>query len=331
MVGDHTRKPDRRGSEGVTSLRQRPTPCRSNRGAATLSILLLSVMLGCEPSIIFYGDQALRAIIADPAEFQKAMVQMADEEGHRLALEWDPSAELSTAWLEDQLAEVGASVVVLSPYFSLFASELADTHGDVSFIGFSAGASERANLTRVVFNRVPAMEEAGSLVHRWEEAGSGRKAGVLFLTDSETRRAELEALVDSYDGAGSISVRRFNIAPDREMVRRTIRDFRAEGVNAFLLFAGTSSRFALELLQSEPVVFATDSASAATSLGDALLLSIENRLDSGVAAALRAIVGGAEGGTVTADAVVEIGGAYADPQLGRPVSDEAAADTEDES
>jgi len=300
--------------------------------AAVLIILVLSVMFGCTPSVIFYGDQALRAVVPDSEEFAKTLERAADDEGLRLATEWDPSAELSIGWLEDQLALATAPVAVLSPYFSLFASDLADTYTELNFIGFQGGASGRANLTRVVFDRVPAMEDAGSLVRTWEDAGTDRKAAALFLTNSEMRRAELDALTDSYGGEGSegLSVNRFNAPPDRETVRRVIRDLRAEGVNAFLVFIGPSNRSALEVLHSEAVVLATDFASGATSLGDALLFSIENHLDTGLSAALSAIRAGLEGGTVTAPSVIEIGGAYADPQLGVQAFDESEAEVPDE-
>ena len=316
----------------MTPLRRSAAQWTRVRGAG-LVILILLVMLGCAPSVIFYGDQALRAIVADPGEFQKSLERVTENEGHRLALEWDSFAELGTGWLEDQLVQRSVPVVVLSPYFSLFASELAETYPDVSFIGFAGGISERANLTRVVFDRVPAMEEAGSLVKAWEEAGTDRRVAALFLTNSEVRRAELEALTDSYgsEGAEGINVSRFNGPPDRETVRRVVRDLRAEGVNAFLVFIGSSNRFALELLQSEAVVIATDFASGAVSLDDALLFSIENRLDTGLAAALSVVGAGVEGGTVTAHSVIEIGGAYADPQLGAPGTDEGSGDSRDES
>ncbi|MEE8440226.1 MAG: hypothetical protein V3S41_00775 [Spirochaetia bacterium] len=298
-----------------------------------LVIMVLSIMLGCTPSVIFYGDPILRAIVADPGEFRRFLEQAAEDEGRSLALEWDPSVELGTAWLEDRIVHASPAVAVLSPYFSLFASDLAETYADVYFIGFAGGAPEQANLTRVVFDRVPAMEDAGSLVKTWEEAGTDRKAAALFLTNSEMGRAELEALVDSYEGEGveTIRISRFDISPDRETVRRAIRDLRADGVNAFLVFIGPSNRFALELLQSEPVVFATDFASAATSLGDALLFSIENRLDIALASALDAVGAGAEGGIVTVHSRVEIGRAYADPQLSAPPSDESPAVSGDES
>ncbi|MBU8913275.1 MAG: hypothetical protein KOO61_04575, partial [Spirochaetales bacterium] len=284
---------------------------------AVLVIFAQLVTFGCTPGVIFYGDQALRAVVPDSEEFARALQRAADDSGHKLALEWDPSTELTAAWLEDRLAQTDAPLVVLSPYFSLFASDLADTHTELNFIGFGGGASGRANLTRVVFDRVPAMRDAGSLVRTWEDAGADRKAAALFLTDSETRRAELDTLADSYRGEGSegIRVNRFSAPPDRETVRRVIRDLRAEGVNAFLVFIGPSNRSALEVLQSEAVVFATDFASGATSLGDAVLFSVENHMDTGLTAALNATSAGG-GGTVTALSVIEIGGAYADPQFG---------------
>ncbi len=316
----------------MTPLQRFTVRCVRARGAG-LVLLILLVLLGCAPSVVFYGDQALRAIVADPGEFQKSLERVAEDEGHSLALEWGSSAELGTGWLEGQLVETSVPVVVLSPYFTLFASELADRYPDVNFIGFAGGASERANLTRVVFDRVPAMEEAGSLVKAWEKAGTDRKAATLFLTNSEMRRAELKALTDSYgsEGVEGINVSRFNAPPDRETVRRAIRDLRAEGVNAFLVFVGSSNRFALELLQSEAVVFATDFATGAVSLDDALLFSIENRLETGLAAALSVVGAGAAGGTVTAHSVIEIGGAYGDPQLTAPVLDDGAGVSRDES
>ena len=315
----------------MSSQRKLTTRRASGRGAS-LAILVLLVLFGCTPSVVFYGDQALRAIVADSAEFTGALERAADEAGHVLVIEWDPSPELGTAWLENRLQDPPAPVIVLSPYFSLFASELADTYADLDFIGYLGTSSERANLTRVVFNRVPALEEAGVLVRAWEEAGTDRQAAALFLANSDMRRAELEALIGSYGEAGAvgINVHRFASPPDRETVRRAIRDLRADGVNAFLVFIGPSNRFALELLQSEAVVFATDFASTAVTLSDGVLFSIENRMEIGLAAALNS-VGAAAGGTVvTADSVVEIGGAYANPQLGAPVQDESTTDPQDE-
>jgi len=317
----------------VSSPPKLTTRRASGRGAS-LAILVLLVLLGCTPpSVVFYGDQALWAIVADSAEFTGALEQAADDAGHTLVIEWDPAPELGTAWLENRLQDPPAPVIVLSPYFSLFASELADTYADLNFIGYLGASSERANLTRVVFNRVPALQEAGVLVRAWEEDGTDRQAAALFLTNSEMRRAELAALVGSYGEAGAeaINVQQFASPPDRETVRRAIRDLRADGVNAFLVFIGPSNRFALELLQSEAVVFATDFASTAATLSDGVLFSIENRMEIGLAAALNS-VGAAAGGTiVTADSVVEIGGAYANPQLGTPVQDESTTDPQDES
>ena len=330
MACDHSREPHGFRRPGVDVLRMK-TGWRCRARAVTLSIVVIWVTLGCTPGVAFYGDQALLATLADRAEFEDDLQQAADNVGQRLAVEWDPSEELATAWLEAQLAQPRAPVVVLSPYFSLFASDFADTHASLRFIAFAGGGSARPNLTRVVFDRLPALENAGVLVRSWEDAAVDRKAAVLYLTNSEVRQTELLTLVSSHGGEGSevLVVRRFDTPPDRETVRREIRDLRAEGVNAFLVFVGSSNRFALELLQSEPVVFATDFAASAVSLGDALLFSIEERLGTGLEAALSALDSGAGAALVTAPSVVEFGNGYENPQLRSGVPEAGEGERQD--
>jgi hypothetical protein len=304
------------------------TEWQSRSRATLLALAVILFTLGCAPSVTFFGDQALLATIAERSAFEDSLHQAAEKAGQRLAIRWDPSEQLATSWLEEQLADLQTPVVVLSPYFSLFASEFADAHEDLSIVAFTGGGSDRTNLTRVAFDRISALESAGELVRSWEEAGSDRKAAVLYVAGSDARDRELDALLAAYTGAGSaeLAVRRFGTPPDRETVRREIRDLLAEGTNAFLVFAGASNRFALELLRSEPVVFATDFAASATSLDESLLFSIEERLDTGLETALAAINSGDEGQLVTTSSLVAVGRGFENPQLTRaPTADEGAA------
>ena len=115
-------------------------------------------------------------------------------------------------------------------------------------------------------------------------------------------------------------VRVFETLPDRESVRRVIRELMAEGTNAFVVLVGGANRFALEMIQSEPVVFATDFAVSAPRLADSLLFSIEDRMDDGLSRALAELYGAPGDGqgdsrpVVVASRIVP-GKAYDNPQL----------------
>ena len=156
-----------------------PAVRTGERAWAALAILSVIVLVaGCAPTVVFYGDSAYLAAIVNTDDFESRMERAAADAGQRLVTEWDPSDALATAWLEQSLDEPVAPIVVLSPYFSLFASDVAARYPDISVIAMGGEVSQQANLTRVTFDRVPAFERAGALVRDWVSAGDDRGAGV---------------------------------------------------------------------------------------------------------------------------------------------------------
>lgn len=299
--------------------------CRGSSPARFRRLVLTAViglaLAGCRPTAVFFGDPAFRATVPDPQAFAAVAEQAADEAGYRITVEWDPSEELSTGWLDERLGVTKASVAALSPYFSLFAVDLAEARPDVRFIALGEGGAARANVIRVAYDKVPAMREAGRLISEWEHSSPGRLAAGLFLTDTARRESEKAALVEGYRAAGFSSphIQEFATLPDRDTVRYHVRELLADGVNAFLVFLGTSDQFALELLQSEPVVFAGTSVMSAPSLYDSLLCSVESPVGIAIGAALN--VADDDDGVITVSSVVVTGGGYSSPQLSVPEPD----------
>lgn len=284
---------------------------------AILPVLALIVLAaGCSPSVVFLGDPALRVAVGDVERFESRVESAGRTVDERVAIEWDPSPELGTTWLEAELSRTDIPTVILSPYFSLFASDFAEASPETRFIAFGEGATGPANLTRVLFDTVPAMEEAARLIAEWESGGDRRRVAVIHLVNSETARDELDALVNAFDaiGARKLPVTQYTAVPTREEVRQELRNLLNQGYTGFLVRIGAANRHAIDLLQTEPVVFATDAASGTRALDDSLLFSIEHPLEEGVEAALMALrLGDAEPVTVAAGIVP--GRALAEPQL----------------
>lgn len=295
---------------------------RTRNQIRTLCIILVSLLAltACAPDIYFLGDPALAAAIANRDKFEAELERAGREHNYAVEVLWDPSEELGTAWLEEQVQRITADALALSPYFSLFANEMSEARPEISLIAFTGQAAGAANLLRVSFDRVEAFQALGEQAARWELAGESRRVSALFLVDTDAAEDEHAALEEGYRAAAEevLASRVFGAVPDRDTVRRIIRDQIAAGVNGFIVFLGSANRFALELLQTEPVVFATEHAARAPALNDAVMLSLEYPLATGLSAALEAVRDG-EHGLVRVRAEVVRGGGYERPQLSESV------------
>jgi hypothetical protein len=227
----------------------------------------------------------------------------------------DPSESVGTSWLESRLADTSAPTVALSPYFSLFAADFSREHPERRFVAFYGSGEPAENLVRVVYDREPAYRLAGELLAEWESV-PGRQVAAVAVSETESDRVRLRALREEYLRAtvADLEVEEYGADPEREEVSRVMRELLADGVNGFVVLLRSANRIALDILQNEPVVFATEHASYATSLSDALLFTIEDPVDEGLAAALEQLQGGV-GAIVRVNAEVVRGAGYENPQL----------------
>ena len=117
-------------------------------GSRTVRLLACLIpfafLAGCAADAVFLADPALAAIVGNNREFEKSLESAAEGLGRRLEVEWDPSDQLGTLWLETRLTQLDVPLVVLSPYFSLFAADIAAEHADAHFVALGAVNSVRA-------------------------------------------------------------------------------------------------------------------------------------------------------------------------------------------
>ncbi|MFW6313145.1 MAG: hypothetical protein ACOC2N_04600, partial [Spirochaetota bacterium] len=140
-----------------------------------LTLLLTALATsGCRTDVVFIGDPALEATLADPQEFEREIRDAGRSASLRSEVYW-PEANLNAIALEPILRELDAGTVALSPYLSLLIPDVAPASPERRFIGYY-GLESLPNLTWVHFDPLPAMNEAGIVLARWVFDAPGRTA-----------------------------------------------------------------------------------------------------------------------------------------------------------
>ena len=220
--------------------------CRRLLHLTVLAIILLS---GCGYDATFLGDSAL-LVAADPAALSAELRSAARSSGVRLQTIWQPAETLSGGWLDSAAAASDTPFIVLSPFLSVFAEEVASQIPDRTLIAFYGPESTQSNLIRVHFDAIGTMEEVGAYLGRWVSSSPGRAVSALFLEASEQERHEHRVLEQSYVNTATtaLETERFAVVPDREQVRQAIGRIPAADERLIVVFLGSATATALEFL-----------------------------------------------------------------------------------
>ncbi len=247
------------------TLRHRAVPplkLGANRGSRLARTIfgvtaLVLLFAGCGPTLLFVGDPVLEATLFDRDQFERRIERAAGEAGYRASVHWTPQGSLGIADFDEVIRDRGSQVVVLSPYLSLFAGDVAGRFPDRRFVGYY-GREPLDNLTWVHFDPAPALREAGRVLARWVFAERGRTV-VLVVDESDAAlRAEGEALVAGYESAAGVGLERvvFDSTPTREAVRSRMRAAARDGERTIVLLLGAATGWALEAIRDEEVTVA---------------------------------------------------------------------------
>lgn len=219
----------------------------------------------------------------------------------------DPGTSLSTAWLETRLAEDAPSVAILSPFFSLFAGELAQGYVQTHFVAIGPG-SDSPNLTRVVIGQEVAYVRAARLIAEYVESAEDPPAIALFLsehTDPGRERSQVlrTALADA--GVRPAVEYRYPSSAGRDELRADVRAALSDGASLFVVLAGAENGTAMDLLSEPEIRIVTEHQAASGAREDQVLFSVEYPL----AAVIELARSRPAAGTVTVDAVLLPGAA----------------------
>ena len=250
--------------------------------------VLLLLIAGCGPSLLFVGDPVLEATLFDHAEFERRIEQVAGQAGYRGSVYWPARGTLGTAAVHQVVGARGSQVVVLSPYLSLFAGEIAERFPDRRFVGYY-GREPIDNVTWVHFEAEPALQEAGRVVAEWVFAATDRTAVLVVDRSDPVIRDEGEALVAGYESVAGVGLEQvaFDSAPAREEVRSRVRAAARDGERAIVVLLGAATGWALEAVRDDDVVVAYRHGALPDTSGQ-VLFTIRDDLAAGLSDALAA-------------------------------------------
>lgn len=253
----------------------------------TCALLLAGLALtGCGPQLLFVGDPVLETTLFDRDGFERRVNRAASTAGYRALVFWPPQPSLETMNVFSAIEAHGAEVVVLSPYLSLMADEIAARLPHLSFVGYY-GREVIPNLTWIRFDPAPALRDAGRLVAEWVFAGAGRRA-VMFVDETNpVAREEAAAFAAGYDAQAEVGLERiaFSATPAREDVRTRVRSVARDGDRALVLMLGSATGWALEAARDEDVKVVIRHAAMPDPPGQVLLV-VQDDLAAGLSAAL---------------------------------------------
>jgi hypothetical protein len=277
------------------------------RATLILSFAAITLLFGCAADAVFIGDLALMAV-ADPQQFEREIVSAGREAGSRVQVVWQSTDTLGDPWLDSVVSHVTADIVILSPYFSAFASDLGSRLPETQFVAFYGPDTGPENVFRVRFDANDAMDELGAYLGEWVFAQSGRSVSALAYATDSASRSEFRVLAESYreDTGLDLDSRSFESLPDRDQVRISVERIVASGEHLVVAFLGSATSYALEALLGHSA-----SAIVRHGVGDpsgegGIHGVVQDDLSSGVRAALRALSNAEPGRSVTVPSVLRL-------------------------
>lgn len=250
-------------------------------------LLLAGVVLtGCGPRLLFVGDPVLEATLVDREGFERSIDRAARTAGYRAHIFWPQQPSLEAADALSAVATHSAEVVVLSPYLSLMANEVASRLPHLSFVGYY-GRDEIPNVTWIHFDPEPALRDAGVVVAEWVFAGAGRRAVMLVDESNEAAREEAAWFAAGHESRSEVGLESISFpeTPTREDVRNRVRAVVRDEERALVLMLGAASGWALEAARDEEVRVVLRHAMMPDPPGQ-VLLTVRDDLAAGLTAAL---------------------------------------------
>lgn len=237
-------------------------------GACALVAILLA---GCSSGSVFYADPALRAGVATERELKAQILHETD--GVRLAIH--PGETMDTAWLEAELTSSPPQVAILSPFYSLFAAELAGEFPGIEFVGFGAGTAVD-NLTRVVVGRDDALRTLVAVLTQHLDLREERVA-IFLAENTEARREQSRFLRSLLDEAGIEPhwIHRYAEASARDEIRADARRDLNNDASLFVVLVGPENATVMDLLSAKEVRIITEHRRASGAHEAKVLCSIE--------------------------------------------------------
>ncbi len=216
-----------------------------------LFVVVVALLTGCGPRLLYVGDPALEATV-DTDSFEDRLRQDAAGAGYRATVAWPDARTLDAVQARAVIEDHDASVVVLSPYLSLMADEIAPQFPGRRFIAFYDGP-EADNLVRVIFDSTDAMTEAGRVLGAWTLGDPARRVVVFVDESSDDSRDEAAALAAGYrETAGvPLATESFADPPAREEVRTRVQGAISEDERCVVLLLGAANTWAYEALRNE--------------------------------------------------------------------------------
>ena len=277
--------------------RKPPAPASRNArarriaGARAAVPVLLLLLAGCGPSLLFVGDPVLEATLFDRDQFEQRIERAASQAGYRASVHWPSGGTPAAAGVHQVIGAHGSQVVVLSPYLSLFAAEIVERFPDRRFVGYY-GREPIENLTWVHFDAEPALREAGRVLAEWVFATTGRTAVLVTDGSDPVTRAEGEAIVAGYESVAEVGLEQvvFDSTPVREEVRSRVRAAARDGERVLVVLLGAATGWALEAIRDDDVVVAYRHGALPDTPGP-VLFTIRDDLAAGLSDALTASTG----------------------------------------
>jgi hypothetical protein len=221
-------------------------------GVAALLAAATIILPGCSSDIVFLGDLALQQA-SGPALLERELRGAVDEAGHRLEIVWQPEGTLDDPWLDAAVQQADVGIVVLSPYLSVFADQVAGVVPDKRVVAIYGPESRVSNVTRIRYDPTEALSELGLLLADWILGRPGRSVHALFYEPNEEARNEARLLEQSYAAASGLRLETtsYPVLPEREQVRLDMEQLAEAAELLVVAFMGRTTDFVLELLRGE--------------------------------------------------------------------------------
>jgi DNA-binding LacI/PurR family transcriptional regulator len=211
--------------------------------------------------MLYAGDPAQYASLADPSDFERNMRRAGADERYRVLFEWSEGRTLDQIDAISLVAATAPDVLVLSPYLSLLAAEIAEAYPDLPIVAFAAAEqlTSVATITRVLVSYEAGLREAGAFLAEWVSGGPDRSVVLIVSSGGipNTGSADdRQAIESSYMEAAGVPVSTVEVParPTRESVRAAVQRIETtENTAVVVLLDGVAAGWALEFLQTEPV------------------------------------------------------------------------------